>query len=56
MAEGRISKRTVDAFCCPLGKGADYLWDDALGGFGLAVARSGRKTYVIQYGSYSVAC
>ena len=49
MAEGRISKRTVDAFCCPPGKGADYLWDDALSGFGLAVARSGRKTYVIQY-------
>lgn len=49
MPEGRISKRTVDAFDCPPGKDRAFLWDDTLSGFGLVAFPSGRKTYVAQY-------
>jgi hypothetical protein len=46
---GRISKRAVDAIVCPPGKDCEFLWDDALAGFGVAAFQSGKKTYVIQF-------
>lgn len=47
MATGKIIKRTVDAL---ISAGvADFLWDDALKGFGLKILPSGRATYVLQY-------
>lgn len=49
MPNGRISKRTVDALECPPGKDREFLWDDALAGFGVAAFVSGRKVYVVQY-------
>jgi integrase len=49
MAQGRITKRTVDALSCPQGKDRVFLWDDALSGFGIAAHRSGKKTYAVQY-------
>src|SRR5579863_4072008 len=49
MPHGRITKRAVDAFKCPAGKDRDFLWDDALAGFGAAVFPSGRKVYVAQF-------
>ena len=49
MAQGRISKRSVDALQCAPGKDRDFLWDDALAGFGVAAFPSGRKVYVAQY-------
>ena len=49
MATGRISKRSVDAFSCELGKDRTFLWDTALSGFGVCAYPSGKKTYVAQY-------
>jgi integrase len=49
MPQGRISKRSVDALACPLGKDREFLWDDALAGFGVGVFPTGRKVYVAQY-------
>jgi len=49
MAQGRITKRSVDALSCPEGKDRVFLWDDALSGFGIAAHRSGKKTYAVQY-------
>ncbi|HEY8128187.1 MAG TPA: site-specific integrase [Hyphomicrobium sp.] len=49
MPQGRITKRAVDAFQCPAGKDRDFLWDDAMAGFGLAAFPTGRKVYVAQY-------
>jgi integrase len=49
MSQGRISKRSVDALACPLGKDREFLWDDALAGFGVGVFPTGRKVYVAQY-------
>jgi integrase len=49
MPIGRISKRTVDALSCPVGKDREFLWDDAVGGFGVAAYPTGKKTYVVQY-------
>ena len=49
MAQGRISKRAVDALACPAGKDREIFWDDALAGFGVAVFPTGRKAYVAQY-------
>ena len=49
MAQGRISKRSVDALQCAPGKDRDFLWDDALAGFGVAAFPTGRKVYVAQY-------
>jgi integrase len=49
MPRGRISKRSVDALNCPLGKDREFLWDDALAGFGVGVFPTGRKVYVAQY-------
>ncbi|MBU3887623.1 site-specific integrase [Methylosinus sp. KRF6] len=49
MAHGRITKRAVDALKCPEGKDRDFLWDDALAGFGVAVFPTGKKVYVAQY-------
>jgi len=49
MPKGRISKRSVDALVCPLGQDREFLWDDALAGFGVGVFPTGRKVYVAQY-------
>jgi integrase len=49
MPKGRISKRSVDALQCPLGKDREILWDDAIAGFGVAAFPSGKKVYVAQY-------
>ena len=44
----RLTKRTVDTARAPEA-GDTFLWDDDLPGFGLRVAASGRKTFVVQY-------
>ena len=49
VARARISKRSVDALVCPAGKDREFLWDDALAGFGVAAFPSGKKAYVAQY-------
>jgi len=49
MPQGRITKRAVDALACAEGKDREFLWDDALAGFGVAAFPTGRKAYVIQY-------
>jgi integrase len=49
MPQGRISKRSVDALVCPVGRDREFLWDDALAGFGVGVFPTGRKVYVAQY-------
>lgn len=49
MSRGRISKRAVDALKCPPGKDREFLWDDAIAGFGVAAFSSGRRVYVAQY-------
>ena len=49
MPQGRISKRSVDALTCPQGKDREFLWDDALAGFGAGAFPSGKKVYVAQY-------
>lgn len=49
MPKGRITKRAVDALKCPAGRDRDFLWDDALAGFGVAAFPTGRKVYVAQY-------
>jgi integrase len=49
MPRGRISKRSVDALVCSAGKDREFLWDDALAGFGVGAFPTGRKVYVVQY-------
>jgi integrase len=49
MPKGRISKRSVDALKCPPGKDREFLWDDALAGFGVGAFPTGAKVYVAQY-------
>lgn len=49
MPRGRITKRAVDALQCPTSRDRDFLWDDALAGFGVAAFPTGRKVYVAQY-------
>lgn len=49
MANGRISKRSVDALRCPPGKDREILWDEDLAGFGVIAFPSGKKSYVLQY-------
>ena len=49
MANGRITKRSVDSLECPAGKDRTFLWDDSLSGFGVVAHRSGRRVYVAQY-------
>jgi hypothetical protein len=49
MPQGRITKRAVDALHCPAGKDREFLWDDALAGFGVGVFPTGKKVYVAQY-------
>jgi integrase len=47
--KGRISKRSVDALTCKPGKDREFLWDDAIVGFGVGAFPSGKKVYVAQY-------
>jgi integrase len=49
MPRGRITKRAVDALQCPAAKDREFLWDDALAGFGVTAFPSGKKVYVTQY-------
>jgi integrase len=49
MPKGRISKRAVDALACPPDKDREFLWDDAIAGFGVAAFPNGKKVYVVQY-------
>ena len=49
MPSGRITKRAVDALQCPAGRDRDFLWDDALAGFGVAAFPTGKKVYVAQF-------
>jgi integrase len=49
MSKGRITKRSVDALICPPGKDREFLWDEALAGFGVGAFPSGKKVYVAQY-------
>ncbi|MGE4172610.1 MAG: tyrosine-type recombinase/integrase [Methylocystis sp.] len=49
MAQGRVTKRAVDALYCEAGKDRAFLWDDALAGFGAVAFPTGRKAYVAQY-------
>lgn len=49
MPQDRISKRSIDSLFCPQGKDREFLWDDALAGFGVAAFASGKKVYVAQY-------
>ena len=49
MSKGRVTKRAVDALACPAGKDREFLWDDAIAGFGVAAFPSGKKVYVAQY-------
>ena len=49
LPKDRVSKRSVDAHFCPPGKDREFLWDDALSGFGVAAFPSGKKTYVAQF-------
>ena len=49
MPQGRITKRAVDALKCPKGHDRDFLWDEALAGFGVAVFPTGKKVYVAQF-------
>jgi integrase len=49
MTKKRITKRAVDALTCPAGKDREFIWDDALTGFGAVAMASGRKIYVAQY-------
>jgi integrase len=56
MPNGRISKRSVDALSCPVGKDRVFLWDDALAGFGVGAFPSGKKVYVAQYRQARRSC
>jgi integrase len=49
LPKDRVSKRSVDAHFWPPGKDREFLWDDALSGFGIAAFPSGKKTYVAQF-------
>ena len=49
MPQGRVTRRAVDTLQCPAGKDRDFLWDDALAGFGVAAFPSWRRVYVAQY-------
>ncbi len=49
MANGRITKRAVDALECSPGKDRVFLWDDTLSGFGVVAYPTGRRAYVVQY-------
>ena len=43
-----LTKKAIDA-ARYRGKGAHYLWDDELAGFGVRIYPSGRKAFVVTY-------
>ena len=49
MANGLITKSSVDALKCPDGKDREILWDTHLRGFGVAAFRNGGRVYMVQY-------
>jgi integrase len=49
LPRARISKRSVDALVCRKDRDREFLWDDALAGFGVAAFPSGKKSYVAQF-------
>ena len=54
MAEGRVSKRSVDALACAPDRDRVFLWDDDLAGFGVVAfpeqdSRPAKKVYVVQF-------
>jgi integrase len=49
LSKGRISKRSVDALVCPPGKDREFLWDEALAGFGVVAFPTGKKSYLAQF-------
>jgi integrase len=44
----KLTKRAVDAICCPE-TGQTFLWDSELRGFGVRALPSGLKVFVLQY-------
>jgi integrase len=49
MAQGRITKRSVEAIPLPIPGKRSFLWDDTLKGFGVMVMSSGVRSYILQY-------
>jgi integrase len=49
MPRARISKRSVDALVCPTEKDREFLWDNAIAGFGVVAFPSGKKSYLAQF-------
>jgi hypothetical protein len=49
MPKARISKRSVDALVCPSDKDREFLWDNAIAGFGVVAFPSGKKSYLAQF-------
>jgi integrase len=49
LSRSRISKRSVDALVCPADKDREFLWDNALAGFGVVAFPSGKKSYLVQF-------
>ncbi len=47
MVAVKLTKRSIEALAAP--KKASILFDEDLSGFGLRIAPSGRKTFVVQY-------
>ena len=45
----KLTKTTVDRAKCPAEKAKAIVWDGDIPGYGLAVYRSGRKSYVMKY-------
>ena len=44
----RLTKKNIDAIPIPTDKVQEYYWDPDLGGFGLTVGQTGKKSFVLQ--------
>ena len=49
MAVGKITKDAVDVVPTPAKGRREYLWDEAVKGFGLMVTDKGARSYILQY-------